>query len=289
MQLLAKEPAMVSMCSSAPDIHDCAARKAPPLQESCLREGDEQFRQMQTVLAHANRVTTIGQLAASIPHELSQPITAMTTNAAAALRWLDSRPLDLESIRHSLVAIVKNGSRVRDVVGCMRALIRKAPPRRERLAIDKAIREVIELTHGEAVKNDVLVRAELADDLPIMHGDRVQLQQVILNLVINAIEAVSNVSEGARELLVTASKAGAGVLVTVRDSGPGLAQATMERVFDPFYTTKPNGLGLGLSICRSIIEAHGGRLWASANTPSGAVFQFTLGEEWCDRSVEIPS
>jgi C4-dicarboxylate-specific signal transduction histidine kinase len=147
---------------------------------------------------------------------------------------------------------------------------------------------VIELTRGEAVTNGVLVQAELADDLPALQADRVQVQQVILNLIINAIEAMSNVSEGARKLLVATSKTKAGALVMVEDSGPGLSPARLEHAFDAFYTTKPSGLGLGLSICRSIIEAHGGRMWATPNVPCGAIFQFALCWGWIDRGVQRP-
>jgi C4-dicarboxylate-specific signal transduction histidine kinase len=232
----------------------------------------------------ANRVTTMGQLTASIPHEVNQPIAAMVTNAQAALRWLDRQSPDLEEVRQSLASIVKDGNRARDVIGRIRALIKKAPPRKDRLEINGAIREVLDLTRGDAVKNGVSVQTKLAAGLPLIQGDRVHLQQVILNLIINAVEAMSGVT-GPRELLISTSKAEPGVLVAVRDSGPGLAPATLGHVFDAFYTTKPSGLGLGLSICRSIIEAHGGRLWASANIPRGAIFQFTVVEGWIDRST----
>jgi PAS domain S-box-containing protein len=237
----------------------------------------EALREVEMELAHANRVATMGQLSASIAHEVNQPIAAAITNAHAALRWLGARPPDLEEVRQGLGRIVQNGNRAGDVIGRIRALIKKAPPRKDALAINEVIREVIELTRGEAVKNAVAVQTELADDLPHIEGDRVELQQVILNLVINAVEAMSGMSEGSRDLLISTGKAEpGGVLVVVRDSGPGLAPATLERLFEAFYTTKPSGLGLGLSICRSIIEAHGGRLWASANVPRGAMFHFTV-------------
>jgi PAS domain S-box-containing protein len=231
----------------------------------------------QNKLAHANRVTTMGQLTASIAHEVNQPIAATVANAQAALRWLDCRPPDLEEARQALASIVTDGKRAGEVIARVRDLIKKKPPRKERLEINRAIREVIELTRGEAAKNGVSVQTELVDGLPLIQGDRVELQQVILNLIINAVEAMSGISKGARELLVTTGKAeSGGVLVAVRDSGPGLASANLERLFESFYTTKPGGLGLGLSICHSIIEAHGGRLWASANVPCGAIFQFAL-------------
>jgi PAS domain S-box-containing protein len=241
------------------------------------KRAEEVLRDMQMELAHANRVATMGQLAASIAHEVKQPIAATVINAGTALRWLGRRPPDLEQVRQTLGQIVQDGKRAGDVVDRIRALSKKAPSRNDRLDINGAILEVVELTRGEAVKNGVSVQTDLADGLPLIQGDRVQLQQVILNLIINAVEAMSGTSEGARELLITTGQAEPnGVLVAVKDSGPGLAPATLERLFESFYTTKSTGLGLGLSICRSIIEAHGGRLWASANAPRGASFQFAL-------------
>jgi PAS domain S-box-containing protein len=241
------------------------------------RRAEEARLDAQNKLAHANRVTTMGQLAASIAHEVNQPIAATVTNAQTALRWLDRRPPDLEEVRQALARIVRDGNRAAEVIDEIRALIKKAPPRKDRLEINGAIREVIALIREEALKNGVSVQTELADCLPVIQGDRVQLQQVILNLIINAVEAMSGVNAGARELLISTRKAESdGVLVAVRDSGPGLAAAALERLFESFYTTKPGGLGLGLSICRSIVEAHGGRLWAYANVPCGAVFQFTV-------------
>ena len=173
--------------------------------------------------------------------------------------------------------VVGDGHRAGAVIGRIRALIKGAPRRNERVDINAAIREVVELTRGEARKNGVAVRTDLDDDLPLVLGDRVELQQVILNLILNAIEAMSASSEGLRQTLITTGRTEPdGVLVAVRDSGPGLAPAALDHLFKAFYTTKPNGLGLGLSICHSIIEGHGGRLWASANSPRGALFQFTL-------------
>ena len=244
---------------------------------SYARESEGRNREMEMELAHANRVATMGQLTASIAHEVKQPIAAAVSNAQAALLWLDRQPPDLEEVRQALASIVKDGMRAGDVVGHIRDLIKKAPPREDRLEINAAIREVIELTRGETGKNGVAVQAELADGLPLIRGDRVQLQQVMLNLIINAVEAMTGMSEGPRELLISTAKSETGgVRVAMRDSGPGLAPADLERLFTAFYTTKPKGLGLGLSICRSIVEAHGGRLWASANAPRGAVFQFAL-------------
>jgi PAS domain S-box-containing protein len=241
------------------------------------KEAEAALGEMQTQLAHANRVATMGQLTASIAHEVNQPIAATVTNAEAALRFLNARQPDLDEVRDALGCIVRDGERAGDVLGRIRALIKGAPPLKEHVQIDVAIREVIELTRSEAMKNGVLVQTELVEDLPPVQGDRVELQQVILNLILNAIEAMSGTNEGPRKLLITTERAEPGdVLVAVRDSGPGLAPGALENLFKAFHTTKPNGLGLGLSISRSIVEAHDGRLWASPNAPGGAVFQFTL-------------
>jgi C4-dicarboxylate-specific signal transduction histidine kinase len=241
------------------------------------KRAEEALRDMQMQLAHANRVATMGQLSASITHEVKQPIGAARNNARAAMNFMDKNPPDLGEAREALGCIVADADRAGEIVDRIHGLIKKAPPRKECLDINAGIREVIELTRGESVKNGISMQAELADGLPLIEGDRVQLQQVILNLIVNAVEAMSDDSDGTRELLVSSRKADpGGVLVGVRDSGPGLAPETREHVFDAFYTTKPGGLGMGLSICHSIIEAHGGRLWVSANLPRGASFQFDL-------------
>jgi PAS domain S-box-containing protein len=245
--------------------------------ETEIRESERRYREVEMELAHANRVATMGQLSASIAHEVNQHIAAAVTNAYAALRWLDARPPDLGEVRQAIGRILKNGNRAGDVIGRIRDLIRKAPPRKDGLEINEAILEVIALTRGEAVRNGVSVQTQLAEGLPLIQGDRVQLQQVILNLIINAVEAMSGASEGLRELQISSGKAESdGVFVAVRDSGPGLAPASLEHLFEAFYTTKPGGLGMGLSVCRSIIEAHRGRLWATANVTHGTVFQFTV-------------
>jgi PAS domain S-box-containing protein len=239
-------------------------------------------REMQLELAHANRVATMGQLTASIAHEVKQPIAAAATNATAALRWLGTQPPNLEEARQARDRSVTDAMRAGEIIGRIRDLIKKAPPRKDSVDINEAIREVIELTRGEAVKNGVSVRTHLVESLPLIHGDRVQLQQVNLNLIINAIEAMSDMAEASHELLISTGQAEPdGVLVTVQDSGPGLTLATLERLFEAFHTTKSNGLGLGLSICRLIIEAHGGRLWASTNVPRGAIFHFTVPGHTC--------
>jgi PAS domain S-box-containing protein len=254
--------------------------------EENLRESERRYRETQMELAHANRVTTMGQLTASIAHEINQPIAAVVTNAYAALRWLGGHPPDLEEARQALDSIIKDGIRAGDVIGRIRALIKKVPSRHDRLDINEAIRDVTELTRPELLQNGISLRTELAMGLPFIQGDRIQLQQVILNLIINAVEAMTDVGKGARDLLIsTAEEKPEGIRVAVRDSGLGLAPDSLERLFDPFYTTKASGMGMGLSICRSIIEAHGGRVWAAANVPQGATFHFVLPSQGVDRVV----
>jgi PAS domain S-box-containing protein len=242
--------------------------------EAEIRDGERRYREAQLELAHANRVATMGQLTSSIAHEVNQPITAAVTYALAARRFLSAEPPNFHEVDDALSLIVKEGNRAGDVVGRVRALIKKAPARKDAVEINDAILEVIALTRTEAANNSVSVRTQLAEGLPRVQGDRVQLQQVLLNLIINAIEAMRDVGDQERELLISTCNEPDGVLVEVRDSGPGFAPAALERVFEAFYTTKPDGVGLGLSICRSIIEAHNGRLWASPNVPRGAIFRF---------------
>jgi len=230
-----------------------------------------------TELLHVARVMTMGELTASIAHEVKQPIAAAVTSAQTALRWLEAQPPDLGEVREALSRIVRAGNRAGEVIGRIRALVTKAPPRKDSVELNDVIREVVELTRGEAAKNGVWVRTELSEGLLPIQGDRIQLQQVILNLILNGIEAMMGVGEGSRDLLIRSRRDDAGgVRVRVADTGPGLAAGEPEQMFAAFYTTKPGGLGLGLSICRSIVEAHDGRLWASPNEPRGAVFQFTL-------------
>jgi signal transduction histidine kinase len=243
--------------------------------ESTRRE--RQYREMQSELAHANRVATMGQLTASIAHEVKQPIATARNNAAAALRFLDKSPPDVAEVREALTCIVDDTDRAGDVVDRIGSLIKKAPPRKEVIDFNAAILGVTALTHGEAVKTGVTVATQLADDLPPIQCDRVQLQQVMLNLIVNAIQSMSGVEDGSRELHIsTARIEREGVCVAVRDTGPGLRPEGLPHLFEPFYTTKPDGMGMGLSICRSIIEAHGGRLWATRWEPRGALFQFTI-------------
>lgn len=229
----------------------------------------------QAELAHANRVATVGHLAGSIVHDVNQPLTAAMTNAEAAIRWLSADPPHFEEAKIALANIPKNCRRAADIILGMRALVKKDPKRIGPVALNDVVTEIVALTRNEAVKSRINVQTEFAEDLPPVEGDRVQLQQVILNLIINAIQAMSEV-EGQRELLITTRATDAEVVAAVEDSGPGFAAADAERLFESFYTTKASGLGLGLAICRSIAKAHGGSLSASAKTPRGACFELTV-------------
>jgi signal transduction histidine kinase len=243
--------------------------------ESTRRE--RQYREMQSELAHTNRVATMGQLTASIAHEIKQPIATARNNARSALNFLDKSPPDVAEVREALTCIVNDADRASDIVDRIGSLIKKAPPRKDVVDLNAAILEVTALTHSEAVKTGVTVGTQLAGELPRIQCDRVQLQQVMLNLIVNAIQSMSGVEDGNRELHIsTVSIEPEGVCVAVRDTGHGLRPESLPRLFEPFYTTKPDGMGMGLSICRSIIEAHGGRLWATRCEPRGALFQFTI-------------
>jgi signal transduction histidine kinase len=237
---------------------------------------ERQYREMQSELAHANRVATMGQLTASMAHEIKQPISAARNNARAALNFLDKSPPDVAEVREALTCIVNDADRTSDVVDRIGSLVKKAPPRKEIVDLNAAILEVTALTRGEAVKTGVTVGTQMAGELPRIRCDRVQLQQVMLNLIVNAIQAMNGVEDGNRELRISTSIEPEGVCVAVRDTGDGLRPESLSRLFEPFYTTKPDGMGMGLSICRSIIEAHGGRLWATGCEPRGALFQFTI-------------
>jgi PAS domain S-box-containing protein len=261
------------------------------------KRAEEALQKAQAELAHVTRVATLGELTASIAHEINQPLAAVVTNANAGLRWLSRDSPDLAEACEAIRRIIRDGNRAGEVISRMRALFKKAGTTKERLDINEAIEEVVILAQSQVQRNRVSLQTQLANELPLILGDRIQLQQVILNLLINAIQAMSGVDEGPRELWVSSEKVSeipgelekvtlndqavdetecAQVLITVRDSGPGLDPQLVNRLFDAFYTTKPQGLGMGLTISRSIIQAHGGRLWAEANAPRGAVFQFAL-------------
>jgi PAS domain S-box-containing protein len=241
------------------------------------QEEHERLRQLEADLAHLNRLSMMGELAASLAHEITQPIGSARNNARAALNFLDKQPPELGEVREALGCVVGDADRAGDIIDRIRDHIKKAPPRKHRFDLNEAINEVIVLARSAIAKNGVWVQTRLTQGLAPVEGDRIQLQQVILNLILNAAEAMSAADEWARELLISTEQSRTnGVLVAVRDSGPGIDLDHIERVFDAFYTTKSSGVGMGLSICRSIIDAHGGRLWAGANEPRGAAFQFTL-------------
>jgi C4-dicarboxylate-specific signal transduction histidine kinase len=257
----------ISLCS------DFAAQATIAL-EGTRRE--RQYREMQSELAHANRVATMGQLTASIVHEIKQPMAAAHTYAAAALRFLDRSPPETAEAKEAVTRILNQTDRASNVVDRMGSLIKKAPPRKEVVDLNAAILEVTALTRSEAIKTGVTVDTQLAGELPRIQCDQVQLQQVMLNLIVNAIQSMSDVEDSNRELHISTVVEPEGVCVAVRDTGHGLRPESLPRLFEPFYTTKPEGMGMGLSICRSIIEAHGGRLWATGCEPRGALFQFTI-------------
>jgi PAS domain S-box-containing protein len=237
----------------------------------------EALREAQIALAHANRVTTMGQLTASIAHEVNQPLAAIVANAEACLRWLDRETPDLNAARHSVEWIINDSNRASEVIRRVRSLANKTSVEKLALDVNDVISETVSLVQRELISHQVSLRKELAVSLPIILGDRVQLQQVIINLVMNAIEAMQSVTDRLRELVIRSSQDETrGVIVSVTDCGPGISAENAERLFTAFFTTKPGGMGMGLSICRSIIEAHGGRMSARDNLPHGATFQLTL-------------
>jgi C4-dicarboxylate-specific signal transduction histidine kinase len=246
--------------------------------EQRVTERTRELRAAQAELARVERLTTIGQLAASITHEIAQPVSAMVTNGNSCLRWLERDRPDLDEAREAARRMAHNGNRANDVFRSIRALVQKAEPRVALLDIGTVVEEVLVLARGERQQHDVAVRTEVAADLPPVLGDRVQLQQVLLNLVMNAIQAMADVHDRKRELIIRC-KAQDGVLIAVEDSGTGLDAGVGERIFDSMFTTKSDGMGLGLSISRSIITAHGGRIWASPGASFGAIFQVALPSE----------
>src|SRR5713101_2864203 len=241
------------------------------------KDEHERLRQLESDLAHMNRLSRMGELAASLIHEITQPIGSARNNALAALNFFDKQPPDLSEIREALGCVVGDADRVGHIVDRIRDQIKKAPPRKDRVDVNEAINEVIVLARNEITTNGVSIRTRLAEALLPVQGDHVQLQQVVLNLILNAVEAMSTIEAGPRELLISTEQTQTGgVLVSVGDSGPGIDPDHVDRVFEAFHTTKSSGVGMGLSICRSIIDAHGGRLWATRCEPRGALFQFTI-------------
>jgi PAS domain S-box-containing protein len=239
-------------------------------------QGEEVLRQAQADLAHVSRVTTMGELTASLAHEVNQPIAAAVTNANTCLRWLMRDEPDMEEARAAATRIVKDGTRAAEIVSRIRLLFKKGTPQHELIDVNEVIREMIVLLRGEATRYSISVRTELFDDLPQVMGDRVQLQQVLMNLMMNGIDAMKEV-DGTRELAISSQQPEKEqVVVSVADTGVGLPPHQAEQIFNAFFTTKPHGTGMGLRISRSILESHGGRLWAADNPPRGATFYFTL-------------
>lgn len=242
-----------------------------------LRQANETLRERDAELTHVTRVMTLGEFTASIAHEVNQPLAAIVTNGNACLRWLGGATPNLDEARQAVQRIIKDSYRASEVIARVRALVKKTPLRNDLVDLNEVIIEVLALAQREARRKRVSLTRQLKDDLPRVRGDRVQLQQVILNLIINGLEAIAKNKDETRELSVSSDVNGENeVIVAVKDSGEGLDTANLERVFDAFYTTKPEGMGMGLAISRTIIESHGGRLWATPNSPKGAVFQFTL-------------
>jgi C4-dicarboxylate-specific signal transduction histidine kinase len=242
------------------------------------KRAEQELRKTQEELAHVARVTTLGELTASIAHEVNQPLGAIVTNAQASLRLLSGANPDLTGAREAIEAMIGDSLRASEVINRFRALLKKSVPEKIEFNINEAIREVVTLTSSELSHSEVQVQTDLAHDLAPILGDRVQLQQVVLNLILNSKEAMSQAGWQQRDLLIRSEKNGPEeVLVTVRDSGVGVDVEKQDSVFDPFFTSKEGGLGLGLSISRTIIEAHGGKLWTRRNDGApGATFQFTL-------------
>src|SRR5882672_2860757 len=237
----------------------------------------EALREAQMELAHVTRVTMLGELTASIAHEVNQPLAAVVANAEACLRWLDRETPDLDAVRRSVEWVIDDGNRESEVIRRVQALANKTQLEKVPLDVNDVVKEVIALVQRELTSHRVTLRTELAPTLPMILGDRVQLQQVIINLVMNGIEAMQSVTDRPRELVIRSRQDETRqVLVSVTDCGVGISADNADGLFNPFFTTKSGGMGMGLSICRSIMEAHGGRLWATANIPHGAAFQFTL-------------
>jgi PAS domain S-box-containing protein len=245
--------------------------------EEKLRASEQRLLDAQMELARVTRVTTLDELTASIAHEVNQPLAGVVANAEACLRWLDRRTPNLDAARRSVEWIIDDGNRASEVIRRVRALANKTDIEKAPLDVDDVVREVIALVQRELISHRVSLRTELAPALPMILADRVQLQQVIINLVMNGIEAMQSVTDRPRELVIRSRQDEAQqVLVSVTDCGVGISAENADRLFNPFFTTKSSGMGMGLSICRSIMEAHGGRLWATAGVPHGATFQFTL-------------
>jgi len=278
---VAKDGRRVDVSVTASPLRDKSGRvigASKVARDITARRQTEKLQQaLQTQLAHLGRVSTLGELTASIAHEVNQPLTGIVSSGNACLRWLAGQPPNIERASRSVERIVRDANRAGAVIGRVRGLAKKSPPQKVWLDVNEAVMDIVALTRREIRQNQIALRTQLSDEIPPVLADRIQLQQVILNLIMNAVEAMSALSDGPRELLLgTAIDELDGVRLTVADSGLGLEPDKLEDIFNAFYTTKPEGMGMGLTVSRSIIEAHGGQLWATPNLPRGAVFQITL-------------
>jgi signal transduction histidine kinase len=253
------------------------------------KRAEEALREAQANLARVSRVTTMGELTASLAHEIKQPITAAVTDAKTCLRWIGRDQPDVEEAREAAARIIKDVTRASDIISRISLLFKKGPPQRESLDVNEVIQEMIVLLRSEASRYSISIRGELANDLPNIMVDRVQLQQVFMNLMLNGIEAMKDMGTGGELTIKSQQDDNRQLLISVGDTGVGLEPEQAEQIFNAFFTTKPQGTGMGLPISRSIIESHGGRLWATSNSGPGATFQFTLPSEVTARQAAYPS
>jgi C4-dicarboxylate-specific signal transduction histidine kinase len=255
---------------------DALASIADSIAQGIERERTEEaLRKTQAELAHVTRVATLGEMSASIAHEINQPLASVVTSASACLRWLDAQKL--EEARQSASRAIAEAYRASEIIGRIRAMTKKTPPQKEWVDVNETIHEVIALARNEIQRKGVALETELSEHVPVILADRIELQQVILNLVMNGIEAMDTVTDRPREMVIRSSAQESDkVLIAVQDSGTGIDSQNLDKIFDTFYTTKPQGMGMGLAVSRSIVENHGGRLWATVNPDKGATFQFTL-------------
>lgn len=268
---------VASWISSAKKRSEEALQQARDQLEIKVSERTAALMQTQADLTRLSRVLSMGELTASIAHEISQPLTAVVTNGDACLQWLSASPPNLDKVRQSAEKIVQDGTRAGNVVGRIRALFKKEEPIKNWVDINEVIDELVGFLRHEASSRHIVIRTELSSPLPVLKADRVQLQQVVLNLVMNAMDAVAEAAASEKEIIIRSRmQEGNQTLVSVEDTGTGLNPQTAGKIFEPFFTTKSHGIGMGLSISRSIVEAHEGRLWAAPNPGAGAIFQFTL-------------
>ena len=265
--------------SSTGDLLEVVGTQVDVTERKRAEHERERLRQLQTDLAHINRVTTMGELTASLAHEIKQPMTAALTDARTCLRWLRRDEPDLSEAREAASRLVTDVSRAAEIISRISLLFKKVASQRELVDVNELIREMIVLLRNEAARYSISIRSDLADDLPKVIADRVQLQQVFMNLMLNGIEAMKDLATGSELTVSSQQDEATQVLISVADAGVGLPPEIAENIFDAFYTTKPQGTGMGLSISRSIVESHGGRLWATPNSGHGAIFLFTLPSE----------